>query len=829
MGNKTKRILSVVAAATLLGATVGMSACGKDNYTGKALAGYTSEGEVTSNGGFAVQKGDYVYFINGVENYTASNEYGEVVKGALLRAKLADFESGKYDNIETVVPMLFVSQSYTSGIFVYGDYVYYATPTTDKDIKTGEIASDHIDFKRAKLDGSETMKDYYFRLSSNSTDYRFVEVGGVVYCMYTENGTLKSYNTATGATTVLVSGSSITYYFDKKDLTNPNVYYTMGVTYNVDTDMSSTASYNQIYCANAASTATVNAGEASYTVKTYNETTKKFEVYKTYDFDKGYLEGKNEEAEATAKKNNTDPTGLYEFDDYTTYPYVNLGTLVLDGVGSACEKEQYNNESEKDTTPEELQGYTYTITRNENGGVYYTRKAVAPDNNLYFLAGKPENTVSANAKDNVDIVAKDTTNASDTALFVSSENGKHVYLYVSGSKIVRATRENGETTEQTIYNKASSPKLWKVEGNDLYYYQTGTNTVTGASTSGNNLVRIDYTGDAENYHLIQGTVADAKYKPAVVKYVDMNNSWYAPETFGSILLYSNAQSNADVPYNYIYATKLGTAEEIEANNEKYFDAYEYIESFEDNSDLKALMTYYFRTGSTAAYESVKDLYDAEKQADKYIIDEFNTFIAATSENGTEVNGETVKLNKESDFIHLISKMTDADIEAINASWAETLRVEEEEEIESGMDTWQICLIIAASVIVVATAVAVPVIMLSKKKAQREAAERTVNAYKRKKIDTTDDKSIDVYATEEPAETTEEAPAEEAPAEEAVEETVEKTVEETVEEAPAEETAPVETPVEAPAEEVAPAPAPAEEKTEEKVEEPTVSEENTTNE
>ena len=51
-------------------------------------------------------------------------------------------------------------------------------------------------------------------------------------------------------------------------------------------------------------------------------------------------------------------------------------------------------------------------------------------------------------------------------------------------------------------------------------------------------------------------------------------------------------------------------------------------------------------------------------------------------------------------------------------------------------------------------VAVVLIVLhSNKKAKEREAEATVNAYKRKKIDTTDDLSIDVYADEEVEETT----------------------------------------------------------------------------
>ena len=76
-----------------------------------------------------------------------------------------------------------------------------------------------------------------------------------------------------------------------------------------------------------------------------------------------------------------------------------------------------------------------------------------------------------------------------------------------------------------------------------------------------------------------------------------------------------------------------------------------------------------------------------------------------------------------------------------------------------MKTWVICLIIAGSVIVLAAAIIIPVIIVNKKKAAREAAEAVKNAYKRPKIDTTDDKSIDVYADDEAEASAEETPAE----------------------------------------------------------------------
>ena len=50
-------------------------------------------GEVVSNGGFVVEKGNYVYFINGVEAYSSDNTYGTPVKGALMRIAKSDLEA----------------------------------------------------------------------------------------------------------------------------------------------------------------------------------------------------------------------------------------------------------------------------------------------------------------------------------------------------------------------------------------------------------------------------------------------------------------------------------------------------------------------------------------------------------------------------------------------------------------------------------------------------------------------------------------------------------------------------------------------------------------
>ncbi|MBO5736613.1 MAG: hypothetical protein J6S04_02285 [Clostridia bacterium] len=781
MRKTAKKIISLVAVATLFGSTLAMTACGKDFYKEKALPGYTSEGEVKSNGGFAVEKGDYIYYINGKEDYAETNAYGEVTKGALMRIKKSDLTASNYANAEVVVPMMFVAQNYNAGIYIYGDYVYYATPTTDKNMQ-GEVTNSWIDFKRAKLDGSETMKGYYFRLSNNASNYRFVEENNVVYCLYEEDGMLKSYNTANygtkkETTTVLVKGAS-SYFYDNKDVTNGNVYYTMGVTFEADSDTPTTATYNQVYCVNAAATATVNADEASYTVANG----------KTYDFDQAWMEEQNKKAKDTAKKNGTEYEAVYDFDDYSTYPYVNLGTLVLDGIGKNQETVNpiFNVEHNIEER-EEFVGYTYTLTRYENDGIYFTKAGEQADAQLYYLAedNTAANAVAANAMKKR--VAWNTTNASTTALFEVNADGSHTVLYIANETINKVTTTADGVVGEAVplCSVASGATLWKTEGDMVYYYAAGTHPVTKAATSGYNLSMIDYTGDEtlgdKVYENLPNLTANAKYKPTTLTYVDFSSGWYMPEIFGDVLMYANAEAIGDTSYNYIYATSLDLTK-VDANNKAYEAAYKAISKDTDNENIQKARTYFYRTGDKALIEELyKDTL--------YTEDEYNLFL------------EYTESQKAIDFVGLVGAKDKVikpdDVDAMEEDWRTALPKEEEVATEEeGLETWAICLIIAGAVIVVAAAVTIPVVILSKKKAAREQAEAIKNAYKRPKIDTTDDKTIDVYADD----NAEEAPVEEAPAE-VVEETVVEATEEVVETANEEAAdASEEAPAEAPAEE-----------------------------
>ena len=138
---------------------------------------------------------------------------------------------------------------------------------------------------------------------------------------------------------------------------------------------------------------------------------------------------------------------------------------------------------------------------------------------------------------------------------------------------------------------------------------------------------------------------------------------------------------------------------------------------------------------------------------------------------------------QSDLIKFIGATSEEDGEAMAEVWKNYLPFEEAEEEEFVWEWWYTLLIVIGGVLVLGGAGVAVVLVLHNKKVKAAEAEATVNAYKTLKIDTTDDKSIDVYADDTPAEETKEEAVEVT--EEKVEAT-EEVAEEVAEEAPASE-------------------------------------------
>lgn len=238
---KTFKTIGLILLAAVM--ALGVAAC---NGIPSWNVSMVADGEVSSNGGFLVEKGDYVYFINGVADYTEQNDFGTPVTGSLVVAKKNDLAT-----TEIVVPKLMTAGDYTAGIAIYGDYVYYATPSTEKDT-SGAIATGYLEFYKTKLDGSETVR--FTRVNGNSTVYRFVETGGKVYLVYTnandknEDGdtvtSLMCYDTEAMKETTVAQGVASVSYTALSQAATLTALYTKTVKNEIT---GSNETYNELY------------------------------------------------------------------------------------------------------------------------------------------------------------------------------------------------------------------------------------------------------------------------------------------------------------------------------------------------------------------------------------------------------------------------------------------------------------------------------------------------------------------------------------------------------------------------------------------------------
>lgn len=236
MMNKLLKSISALALVCLM--AFGATACGEGNWKGNVAL--TNKGEVVSNGGFVAETENYVYFINGEENYTENNALGTPVKGALMVA-----DKGNLDKPVMLVPKILAAQDYTAGVYVLGDRVYYATPSTKKDTN-GKVANDHIEFCSTDLAGNGRTE--HLTVKGVSTLYRFAEKDGKVYIVYydSDESQIVSYD-ITAKKSLVIAESPAAYNFTANEAlaaTGVAVIYTVkGKNENTGAD----ANFNDVY------------------------------------------------------------------------------------------------------------------------------------------------------------------------------------------------------------------------------------------------------------------------------------------------------------------------------------------------------------------------------------------------------------------------------------------------------------------------------------------------------------------------------------------------------------------------------------------------------
>ena len=212
---KKKLLIVVALVALVIISALTLTACNKFKWD-KIDGGNASAASI-SNGGYVVEQGDYVYFVNGHVGSVDSNDWGKAYKQSIMRCKKnAD---GTYDNSTAVVvvPKSIYYDNQKAGFAIFGNFIYYATPNLEKD-KSGTASTTHTDFMRTSLDGTITQR--IATLNSRSNDFIFTPERILYYTNNTINyidfskmSTKKSTNNGKGATSGVLAENVSSYFW----------------------------------------------------------------------------------------------------------------------------------------------------------------------------------------------------------------------------------------------------------------------------------------------------------------------------------------------------------------------------------------------------------------------------------------------------------------------------------------------------------------------------------------------------------------------------------------------------------------------------------------
>lgn len=735
----TKILCVAVSAVSVLGVAFS-TGCSK-YYKGEQLTGNIfTEGKAESNGGFAVKKGEYIYFINGVEGYNAVNDFGTPVKGAVYRISETDLANHNYNKVDRVVQQVAYSGNYNAGLFIYGDYIYYSTPSTERDA-SGAVQNTALDLKSTKLDGTETLKEPYVQLTDNTSQYRFVEENGKVYILYVETTdevtSLHSYNTADSVDTVLAYNVG-TVMFDKTDVTNHRVYYTMNVKNYID---DSNYSYNQVY------TVTASATEDRFK-----------------DLDTSKILGWDEEKDK----------------------YINCGDLVFDGRGRTDEKTPFNYDYQEEL---KQSGYTYALQTYQSGMLFYTR--TSKHNTIPYLFALKDADLTSGLLNpitrNPDAEKRILSYSSSSDVTASSL----VYIFKDSKLdfVLNAESGGGITINKAEYTGDDFKLQTKTsadEQNSLYYNIVGSSAGTASIIhvdekyvyytlgSGTSVNRIDYTGKLSDYSTNVLPSADSDFDPVQILNIQASSSWYNPEFIDGQILFASATTQMSA-YNPIMACDIKgkSNKDIEELNEQFNGIEELInDTFSDTdkypqasyANVQNALRYAFYTGeSRSVYlnDLAARLNDkVEEDGDPVYSDKtlalYDEFLAPAENNlwkeyldHRNVNGVEVYANRLDYYYCVLGEMNKTDSENYIAGLRNSYFVVEGEEENtswwSGLSTankvWFVIGMVAAG-LVVAGGIAAAVILILRRNRKKSPEKRR----RRIKVDLTDDKDIDVYGT-----------------------------------------------------------------------------------
>lgn len=191
-----KKFTKILICLMLCVFSIGFVACDKRSAKEKNFVYPSANDLVVGNGGLAVKKGNYVYFVNGYKSVSQiTNKKDTYTVGSLMLMRLGQDGNVVTDDNGLVKDEYFITMSdklcgyEATNLFIHGDYLYFVTPCLENESGDKVWAKERVVFNRIKLDKTGNVEEIYSSgVKYNQLEYQYYQENGNLFILAWEKG-----------------------------------------------------------------------------------------------------------------------------------------------------------------------------------------------------------------------------------------------------------------------------------------------------------------------------------------------------------------------------------------------------------------------------------------------------------------------------------------------------------------------------------------------------------------------------------------------------------------------------------------------------------------
>ena len=192
-----KKFTRILICLMLCVLTFGFVACDTRTEEEKNFTYPSSNDYVYGNGGLAVKKGNYVYFVNGYQSVeNISSKRATYTVGSLMLMKLGENgevvtnKEGLVDDDYYITMNNKLCGYEATNLYIHDDYLYFATPCLENESGDETWAKERVVFSRIKLDKTGKVEEVYSAdVKYDQLEYQYYEQeDGDLYILVWEKG-----------------------------------------------------------------------------------------------------------------------------------------------------------------------------------------------------------------------------------------------------------------------------------------------------------------------------------------------------------------------------------------------------------------------------------------------------------------------------------------------------------------------------------------------------------------------------------------------------------------------------------------------------------------